>query len=112
MAIQGRKNDKEALRAARGIHHSATEKEVTAERAFLKELQGGCRVPVGVSTKTVKGKFHMTAAVFSVEDDGWVKGEVVSVPAKAIASSKKLARILLKNGAGSFLKTARAGAVR
>ena len=112
LAVQARKKDEQMLKVARCLHHAATEKEVSAERAFLKELSGGCRVPVGVSVKTVKNKFHIKAAVFSVNDEGWVRGGLSAPLAAAVPSAKKLARVLLKNGAASFLKEARREAAR
>ena len=37
-----------AARAYQGaLNHEETEKAVLAERAMLRELEGGCRVPVG-----------------------------------------------------------------
>ncbi len=108
LAIECRKNDKQVLKIVRGIHHALTEKEVSAERAFLKALQGGCRVPVGVMTKILKNNFYMKAAVFSVKDPCYLEGEI-SVPlSSAVSSAKKLARTLLKRGARQFLKEARA----
>ena len=108
LAIQCRKKDKKNLKVARSVHHRPTEKETAAERVFLKELRGGCRVPVGISTRTAGGRFYMKAAVFSVNNDGWVAGDIAVAAARALLSAKKLARTLLKNGAGSFLKEARA----
>ena len=112
LAIQGRKNDKETLKIAQSLHHPPTAHEVSAERALLKELQGGCRVPVGVVTKSVKNMFWMSAAVFSPNDNAWVKGEIAAPCGQAQAAAKKLARTLLKNGAALFLKEARGRASR
>ena len=112
LAVQGRKKDKEILKIAHSLHHPRTANEVSAERVLLKELQGGCRVPVGVFTKTVKNKFYMKAAVFSPNNDAWVKGEIETACRRAQTAAKKLARTLLKNGAASFLREARGRAAR
>ena len=112
LAVQARKSDKEMRRVAKSLHHAATEKEVSAERVFLKALSGGCRVPVGVRTRIAGNKFYMEAAVFSVKDEGWVRGNISASLRNAAPAAKKLAGTLLKNGAASFLKEARTETAR
>ncbi len=109
LAIEARKEDREVLKIVRSIRHIATEKKVLAERIFLKTLQGGCRVPVGVLTKEKKNIFYMKAAVFSVNSSEVIEGEITSPAPDALSSAKKLARRLLTKGAAQFLKEARAG---
>jgi hydroxymethylbilane synthase len=111
LAVEGKKNDREILKIAGSIHHRGTEIEVLAERAFLKTLNGGCRVPVGVTTKTLKNIFYMKAAVFSVCSQDSVEGEITAFSRQASSSAKKLARNLLKKGAGRFLTEARRAVV-
>ncbi len=45
LAIQAANDD--ARIAVRTLHHQETARRVAAERAFLRELEGGCSVPVG-----------------------------------------------------------------
>ncbi|GAB4523681.1 MAG: hydroxymethylbilane synthase [Anaerolineales bacterium] len=47
LGIQCRADDAETLRLLAAIHDDATARAVTAERAFLAGLGGGCSVPVG-----------------------------------------------------------------
>jgi hydroxymethylbilane synthase len=47
LAVTARADDTEAIAAARAaVHHEPSALEVSAERAFLRRLQGGCQVPV------------------------------------------------------------------
>jgi len=57
LAVQCR-DEAESLALLEGIRHVPTELEVTAERAFLEGLGGGCAVPV--------------AALARLEEDGWL----------------------------------------
>jgi len=78
LGIQVRRDDKEVLNKVRRIHHAKSFKEVSAERSFLKTLEGGCRVPVGISAKISKGKIKIQAAVFSTKSSAFLKGSLVA----------------------------------
>lgn len=109
LGLQIRSGDKNLFKAVRRLNHAPTEREVRMERAFLKALQGGCRVPVGVSVKSHGGKLYFTAAVFSTHSDAMVSGVVATSSDKSTQAVKKLARALLKKGAQKFMKEARHG---
>lgn len=47
LAIECRSDDEEMLALLAKFDHKATRLAVTAERAFLHKLQGGCQVPIG-----------------------------------------------------------------
>jgi hydroxymethylbilane synthase len=107
LGLQVRSGDKNLFKAVRRLNHTPTERAVGAERAFLKTLQGGCRVPVGVHVRIRAGKLHFTAAVFSTRSDAMVSGTIVARADKAVLAAQKLARALLKKGAIKFMKEAR-----
>ena len=107
LAVEVRADDAEARRLVGTLNHAATETAVRAERVFLKALQGGCRVPVGVRTRLSRGKLRFSAAVFSTKEDDHVRGEVTVPAARAGQAAKQLAAKLLKAGARRFLKEAR-----
>ncbi|HXV19181.1 MAG TPA: hydroxymethylbilane synthase [Candidatus Omnitrophota bacterium] len=109
LGLQVRSGDKNLLKAVRRLNHTATERAVGTERAFLKALQGGCRVPVGVSVKNRAGKLHFAAAVFSTRSDAMVSGSITAPADRALSAAQKLARALLKKGAMRFMKEARHG---
>lgn len=107
LGLQVRSGDKNLFKAVRRLNHTPTERAAGAERAFLKALQGGCRVPVGVHVQIRGGKLHFTAAVFSTRSDARVSGTIVAPADKAVLAAQKLARALLKKGAIKFMKEAR-----
>lgn len=55
IAVECRADDREVLDALSQADDSDTRDAVTAERAFLNELEGGCSIPVGAYA-TVKGE--------------------------------------------------------
>ena len=107
LGIQVRECDVETLKKVKRINHEKSFTETAMERDFLRALEGGCRVPVGISSRAVKGKILIEVAVFSTKSSDFLK-ESVSVSAIQVKSAGKiLAKKLLKKGAGLFLKEAR-----
>lgn len=107
LGLETRKGDRELLKMARLLNHSVTEKEVSAERLFLKALRGGCRVPVGIDAAVRNGKIFLKAAVFSTQTTDRVCGEASGPVDRYPIVSRSLAKKLLKNGAARFLREAR-----
>ena len=56
--------DAETLRILAAIHHEDTARCVNAERDFLKNLGGGCSLPLGARATIQDGKVHLRAALF------------------------------------------------
>jgi len=108
LALQVRSNDPRSLRLFRALNHTVSELEVKAERALLRSLHGGCRVPVGVLSHAKGNRLCLRAVVFSVKNTARVSGESTGALKDAEALGRKLGAILLKKGAGRFLKEARA----
>ena len=68
LAVEVRREDYETLALVSAIEHSPTKREVTAERAFLKALGGGCQVPVAAYARS-DGE-TMVLTVFLASSDG------------------------------------------
>ena len=51
LGLQIRKNDDELAKACAVLNDAATSVEVAAERAFLRTLGGGCRLPIAALGK-------------------------------------------------------------
>lgn len=107
LAIEARSDDAAVWRMARSLNDRNTENRVLAERSFLEALEGGCRVPVGISSNIVGKKIRLQAAVFSPVSDrclsALISGSVLN-PGKA---GTRLAKKLLSMGAGKLLTQAR-----
>lgn len=63
LAVQCRADDNETLGYLAAIEHLATRQAVTAERAFLAELGGGCSLPVGAYAQPAPQGLSMQVVV-------------------------------------------------
>ena len=68
LAVEVREDDEETIAMLSAIDHYPTRRAVTAERAFLKILGGGCQVPVGAYARSEAD--IMVLAVFLASPDG------------------------------------------
>jgi len=54
LAVECRENDERIMNLIGSVNHTSTEIRCRAERAFMKEMQGGCQVPIGVFTQLIE----------------------------------------------------------
>ena len=107
LGIEIRSKDKEILKLVRPLNHRGTEIAVLAERHFLKILQGGCRVPIGIFSSSKDGKVRLKVSVFSVESAETVSGQIEGAEKNWRRLAEALGKRLLKKGAAKFLSAAR-----
>jgi hydroxymethylbilane synthase len=85
------------------LHDSTTFAEVTAERAFLKRLGGGCHVPVGARASVERDSLNMKGVV-AHPDGSSLYGWTLCVKADDAADlGNELAERLLRDGADKIL---------
>ena len=83
------------------LNHGPTERAVLAERALLRRLEGGCRVPVGVSS-AFDGRVVRLRGVVASPDGALVyRGEAAGEEPAEVG--ERLARDLLERGAAVVL---------
>ena len=119
LAVTARADHAEAIAAARvAVHHAPSALAVSAERAFLRRLEGGCQVPVAALAtfeSTVGAPaLRLHGRVISLGGEriaeGWERGLVrTEQDAEQIGSS--LAERLLREGAAAVLAEVRASVV-
>ncbi|RPJ42368.1 MAG: hydroxymethylbilane synthase, partial [Chloroflexi bacterium] len=102
LAVQCRAEDVELIQLLRAVHHPATDQAVTAERAFLAALGGGCSAPVAAYANPNGALLEMTGLVASVDGQRVVR--VSAVDESPTALGKRLAHQALDQGAGDLLK--------
>ncbi|XP_010148264.1 PREDICTED: porphobilinogen deaminase-like, partial [Eurypyga helias] len=73
LAVEVRANDQEVLSMVSALHDADTVLRCIAERAFMKRLEGGCSVPVAVSTTLKDGQLYLTGAVYSLDGSDSLK---------------------------------------
>ncbi|KAL7838168.1 hypothetical protein AOLI_G00265720 [Acnodon oligacanthus] len=135
LAIEVRARDRDILEMVSILHHPDTVLRCIAERAFLKQLEGGCSVPVAVYTEMKNSVLYLTGAVYSLDGSDCLKDTMqtsidldnkvpesteerihVGITANKISLTALdaaerlgvvLAKVLLSKGAKDILTTAR-----
>jgi hydroxymethylbilane synthase len=79
---------------------------VTAERALLQELQGGCQIPLGAWARVAGGELHLEAGVFSVDGRESVRREHRGSLSDPAGAGKRLGELLIEAGADRILRLA------
>lgn len=103
LGIECRADDLEVLSMLKAIEHIPTRDRVLAERAFLRELEGGCQVPIGVTTQLDGNTLTLTGIVASVDGQQVVKDTVTGTAHEAEHLGIQLAQILRQQGAQEIL---------
>jgi hydroxymethylbilane synthase len=103
LGIECRDGDTATLEIIRALEHTPTAQRCHAERAFLRELEGGCQVPIGVNTTIVGDTLTLKGLVASLDGQKLIKDEVSGAPSAAEALGQKLAGMLKEQGAQAIL---------
>jgi hydroxymethylbilane synthase len=93
--------DGPAYEIAQRLDHAATRAAVTAERALLATLGGGCQVPVGAHARLDGSAIHLHAIVASPDGARLVGGDLTG--ADPLRVGEQLGRRLLDEGAREIL---------
>jgi hydroxymethylbilane synthase len=103
LAVVARTDAEAVHRRLATVHHAPTVARVTAERAFLSTVEGGCQVPVGALATLHEGTLSLDG--FVAETDGSVLlREQRSGPVEAAAETgERLAQRLLDLGGKQIL---------
>jgi hydroxymethylbilane synthase len=102
LAIETRDDGGVAHELVRKLDHADTRTAVTAERAMLEKLGGGCQVPIGGYAFIEKGVTHMRAVVASPDGKRVVRAELSGVD--PVRTGASLGRNLLEKGAEEILR--------
>jgi hydroxymethylbilane synthase len=103
LGIECRADDIEVLSLLQALEHKPTAQCCYAERAFLRELEGGCQVPIGVNTALDGDFLTLTGIVASLDGQKLVKGTVTGDPDDADKLGTDLAKRLRQEGAQEIL---------
>ena len=105
LGIETRSDDSEAIALAASLNDSETRACVTAERALLRELEGGCQVPVGAWARiSPSGELEIEAGVFSPDGAEAVRRTDHGDASGAEDIGVRLGRALIDAGADKILR--------
>jgi hydroxymethylbilane synthase len=103
LAIECRADDARVHEAVRFLDHADTRYCVTAERAALAGLGGGCQVPIGIFCVRERAAFRIQGAVVTADGSKSVRTETTDAPSRPEELGAQLAAALLDLGAREIL---------
>ena len=112
IAIETRKEDRDTLAALTAVNDTAASAALSAERALVRALGGGCQVPIGAFAETLDGRLHLRAIVASLDGSQLLRREASQPVELADALGDSVAAGLLEDGAGPILQAAQEGAAQ
>jgi len=104
LCIETRDNDDDIAAIMKKLDHRDTRICVTGERAFLKQIEGSCHIPVACFGKIQDGKVLLTAVVASENGKELIKEQIISSINKVEHSGRALADQVLEKGGRKILE--------
>jgi hydroxymethylbilane synthase len=105
LAIETRDDNGAGQTACRRLDHLPTRQAVTAERAVLATLGGGCQVPIGAHATIDADTLHIRAVVISPDGRTIIQYEAQGSAADGETIGAFVGTELLANGAREILET-------
>ena len=105
LAIECRAGDAAILSAIEFLRDAGMTTAAQAERAFLRRVEGGCQIPVGVYAEVGEGNvLHVEAMIASIDGMRVCRSRSMGTPAEAEKIGIALAEELLDVGGREILK--------
>jgi len=103
LALEIRADDERTRELIAIFHHEPTEIAVTAERAFLARLEGGCQVPIAGLAQVDGGLVAMEGLVGSIDGKTLIRDRGEGPVAEAERVGRELAEKILDRGGRAIL---------
>ena len=110
VAIEVRESDADVLKLTAKLNDAETSSCVTAERAFLRRLEGGCQVPIGAHATVAEGYLTLDGMVGSLDGSIVYRDTSGCETDQAEDIGTRLAEMLIARGAVKLLEAARGDA--
>ena len=104
LGIECKEGNKEVIQIISTLNDELTSKRCLAERSFLRELEGGCQVPIGVNSEVIDNKINLKGMVASIDGKQLIKDRASGSIADPEEVGKKLANQLKQQGADKILQ--------
>ncbi len=110
VAVETRKDDLEVIALTAKLDHYPTRVGVTAERAFLRQLEGGCQVPIGAMAVIENEHLALEGMVGNIDGTVVFRDRIEGHFTEAEELGTRLADSLIGLGARELLENTRAAA--
>ena len=107
LAVEARDGDRLVGEIIERLNHLPTWQAVTAERAFLHAVEGGCRAPVAALATVHDGILEIKAMVADREGSKIIKDSCQGKAGFPQEAGENLAQSMLKAGAAGLIKDTR-----
>lgn len=107
VGVEVRADDEEIRNLVSKIDHDESRWAITAERALLKKLEGGCQIPIGALGTVENRCLRLEGVVASLDGEQLVRSSLAGDIGKAAEIGVKLAENLVQLGAGEILRKMR-----
>ncbi|MGI8469194.1 MAG: hydroxymethylbilane synthase [Pyrinomonadaceae bacterium] len=107
LAVEIRENDLELKKFLKVLNDAEMQFCATAERAFLRRLEGGCQVPIGANAILKDEKIYLEGMVGNLDGSVNLREKILGKKTDAENLGKRLARILIDKGANEILEKTR-----
>jgi hydroxymethylbilane synthase len=103
LGIETREADAETVKMVAGVEDERTRAACTAERALLRELGGGCQLPIAAHAVVQDGRLRLSGLVAAPTGETVIRDSVEGAASDAEQLGFELARRLLVRGAERLL---------
>ncbi|MBS4022146.1 MAG: hydroxymethylbilane synthase [Dethiobacter sp.] len=107
LGIETRSGDEQVNEVVSVLNDAAANAAITAERAFLRKLEGGCQVPIGAYGRLEGKELVLDGVVAGLDGSVVLRGKAAGDPALSAALGRQLAENLIERGAADILIKAR-----
>ena len=104
LGIETRRDDEQTVNLLHFLDHKATRIAITTERAFLKELEGGCQVPIAGLAQLNDDKLSFQGMVAELDGSRILREAIIGTKDQAEEIGIALATRLLDSGADRILE--------
>ncbi len=104
LAVECREENTHVIALLEPLDHIPTRQAVTAERALLHALGGGCRVPIAAYATVQDGRLRLRARVADPEGVQVIEDSLEGDAQDAMSLGEELAQRLLQHGASGLLE--------
>lgn len=103
LGLEGRDDDEATRRTVAAVQDPGMAAEVAAERAFLAEVEGGCRVPIGARAGREGEDLRLDAVVLSPDGTREIRTSETGGADRPERVGRELGRRMLEMGADEIL---------